>query len=82
VLLGSIELSKKYVQKRKLRANFIKNGISTSQGKKRSLVGVLSKSKTRSDIVALRKMKLPCTNLKFLHGSHQIPPYPYSSSPK
>jgi hypothetical protein len=35
-----IELSVKCVQKRKLRANFIKNGISTSQGAKSSLVVV------------------------------------------
>jgi hypothetical protein len=33
-----IELSKKYVQKKKLRANFIKTGISTSQRAKGNLV--------------------------------------------
>jgi hypothetical protein len=36
----TIELSVKCVQKRKLRANFIKTGISSSQGAKRSLVVV------------------------------------------
>jgi hypothetical protein len=36
-----LELSKKYVQKRKLRVNFIKGGISISQGAKDSLVVVL-----------------------------------------
>jgi hypothetical protein len=37
----SVELSVKYVQKRKLRANFIKTGASLSQGEKRSSVVVL-----------------------------------------
>jgi hypothetical protein len=37
----SFELSVKYVQKRKLRANFMKTGVSSSQGAKRSLVVVL-----------------------------------------
>jgi hypothetical protein len=37
----ALELSKKYVQKRKLRANFIKIGISISQGVRGSLVVVL-----------------------------------------
>jgi hypothetical protein len=41
ILLMTLELSKKYVQKRKLRANFIKIGISTSQEAKGSLVVVL-----------------------------------------
>jgi hypothetical protein len=36
----TVELSVKYVQKRKLRANFIKTGVSSSQGAKRSLVVV------------------------------------------
>jgi hypothetical protein len=36
-----IELSEKYVQKRKLRANFIKIGINTSQEAKGILVIVL-----------------------------------------
>jgi hypothetical protein len=36
-----LELSEKYVQKKKLRANFIKTGISTSQGAKGNLVVVL-----------------------------------------
>ena len=38
--IKSIELSIKYVQKRKLRTNFIKTGVSSSQGAKRSLVVV------------------------------------------
>jgi hypothetical protein len=37
----AFEYSVKYDQKRKLRANFIKTGISSSQGTKRSLVVVL-----------------------------------------
>jgi hypothetical protein len=36
----TIESFVKYVQKRKLRANFIKTGVSSSQGAKRSLVVV------------------------------------------
>jgi hypothetical protein len=36
-----IELSVKYVQKRKLRANFFKTGVSTSKGGKSTLVVVL-----------------------------------------
>jgi hypothetical protein len=39
-MLDSTELSVKYGQKRKLRANFIKTGVSSSQGEKRSLVVV------------------------------------------
>jgi hypothetical protein len=39
--LSTIELSVKYVQKRKLRANFIKTRVSTSQGAKSNLVVVL-----------------------------------------
>jgi hypothetical protein len=39
--LDSIELSVKYVQKKKLRANFIKIGISTSQRATCNLVVVL-----------------------------------------
>jgi hypothetical protein len=44
-----LELSIKYVQKRKLRANFIKTGISTSQGAKCSLVVVFKQSKLWHD---------------------------------
>jgi hypothetical protein len=38
---STLELSEKYVQKKKLRANFIKIGISNSQETKSSLVVVL-----------------------------------------
>jgi hypothetical protein len=41
LLHGPIELFVKYVQKSKLRENFIKTGVSSSQGAKRILVVVL-----------------------------------------
>jgi hypothetical protein len=37
----SLELSVKYVQKKKLRANFIKTGVSTSKGTRNNLVVIL-----------------------------------------
>jgi hypothetical protein len=40
-LIHAIELFVKYVQKRKLRENFIKTGVSISKGTKNSLVVVL-----------------------------------------
>jgi hypothetical protein len=56
--LALSELFKKYVQKRKSRANFIRTVISTSQGAKGSLVVILKQ--VSSKLWHDRPMKMQC----------------------